>query len=81
MCIEIWYKIIADSLSILGSLLVDANIKKTDFIPPVKLEDGLKETIEYEFGLSPKNYTTWKESFSTVKIKEGIKMKKIITEE
>lgn len=36
------------------SLPVGANIKKTDFIPPVKLEDGLKETIEYEFGLSPK---------------------------
>ncbi len=38
------------------SLLVGANIKKTDFIPPVKLEDGLKETIEYEFGLPQKLY-------------------------
>lgn len=25
------------------------NIKRTSFIPPVKLEDGLKQTIEYEF--------------------------------
>ena len=28
---------------------VGKNIKKTDFIPPVTLADGLKKTIEYEF--------------------------------
>ena len=28
---------------------VGKNIKKTDFVPPVTLADGLKKTIEYEF--------------------------------
>lgn len=28
---------------------VGSNIKKTDFVPPVSLEDGLRATIEYEF--------------------------------
>jgi nucleoside-diphosphate-sugar epimerase len=28
---------------------VGNNVKKTDFVAPVKLEDGLKTTIEYEF--------------------------------
>ena len=32
-----------------NTYFVGANIKKTDFVPPVKLEDGLKQTIEYEF--------------------------------
>lgn len=33
------------------------NIKKTDFIPPVKLKDGLKQTIEYEFVNKVQGYT------------------------
>ena len=32
-----------------NTYFVGSNIKKTDFVPPVKLEDGLKQTIEYEF--------------------------------
>ncbi len=32
-----------------NTYFVGSNIKKTDFVPPVKLEDGLKATIEYEF--------------------------------
>ncbi len=32
-----------------NTYFVGANIKKTDLVPPVKLEDGLKQTIEYEF--------------------------------
>ena len=32
-----------------NTYFVGTNIKKTDFVPPVKLEDGLKQTIEYEF--------------------------------
>lgn len=32
-----------------NTCFVGSNVKKTDFIPPVKLEDGLKATIEYEF--------------------------------
>lgn len=32
-----------------NTYFIGTNIKKTDFVPPVKLEDGLKETIEYEF--------------------------------
>jgi len=32
-----------------NTYFVGKNIKKTDFKPPVKLEDGLKQTIEYEF--------------------------------
>ena len=28
---------------------VGSNIKKTDFVPPVALEQGLKQTIDYEF--------------------------------
>lgn len=28
---------------------VGRNIKKTDFVPPVSLEEGLKRTIDYEF--------------------------------
>jgi hypothetical protein len=28
---------------------VGGNIKKTDFVPPVTLAEGLKRTIEYEF--------------------------------
>lgn len=32
-----------------NTYFVGTNIKKTDFIAPVKLEDGLKRTIEYEF--------------------------------
>ncbi|MBR2261344.1 MAG: NAD-dependent epimerase/dehydratase family protein [Paludibacteraceae bacterium] len=32
-----------------NTYFTSSNIKKTSFIPPVKLEDGLKRTIEYEF--------------------------------
>ena len=32
-----------------NTYFVGKNIKNTDFVPPVKLEDGLKQTIEYEF--------------------------------
>ncbi len=28
---------------------VGSNIKKTDFVPPVALEEGLRRTIDYEF--------------------------------
>ena len=32
-----------------NTYFVGSNIKKTDFVPPVALEQGLKQTIEYEF--------------------------------
>lgn len=32
-----------------NSYFISTNIKKTDFAAPVKLEDGLRKTIEYEF--------------------------------
>ncbi len=32
-----------------NTYFVGSNIKKTDFVAPVKLEEGLKATIEYEF--------------------------------
>lgn len=32
-----------------NTYFVGNNIKKTDFVAPVKLEDGLRKTIEYEF--------------------------------
>ena len=32
-----------------NTYFVSSNIKKTDFVAPVKLEEGLKATIEYEF--------------------------------
>ena len=32
-----------------NTYFVANNIKRTDFTPPVKLEDGLKATIDYEF--------------------------------
>ena len=32
-----------------NTYFVGSNIKKTDFVPPVPLEQGLKQTIEYEF--------------------------------
>ncbi|MCR4631154.1 MAG: NAD(P)-dependent oxidoreductase [Treponema sp.] len=32
-----------------NTYFVGANIKKTDFVPPVALEQGLKQTIDYEF--------------------------------
>ena len=32
-----------------NTYFTSTNIKNTDFKPPVKLEDGLKQTIEYEF--------------------------------
>lgn len=32
-----------------NTYFVGSNIKKTDFVAPVKLEDGLKRTIDYEF--------------------------------
>jgi nucleoside-diphosphate-sugar epimerase len=40
-----------------NTYFVGANIKKTDFIPPVKLKDGLKQTIEYEFVNKVQGYT------------------------
>jgi nucleoside-diphosphate-sugar epimerase len=32
-----------------NTYFVGSNIKKTDFVPPVALEQGLKQTIDYEF--------------------------------
>ena len=32
-----------------NTYFVGTNIKKTDFVPPVRYEYGLKQTIEYEF--------------------------------
>lgn len=32
-----------------NTYFVGNNIKKTDFVPPVALEQGLKQTIDYEF--------------------------------
>ncbi len=32
-----------------NTYFVGSNIKKTDFVPPVSLEQGLKQTIDYEF--------------------------------
>lgn len=32
-----------------NTYFVGANIKKTDFVPSVRYEYGLKQTIEYEF--------------------------------
>ncbi|MCI5830187.1 MAG: NAD(P)-dependent oxidoreductase, partial [Spirochaetia bacterium] len=32
-----------------NTYFVGSNIKKTDFVAPVALEDGLKSTIDYEF--------------------------------
>ena len=32
-----------------NTYFVGNNIKKTDFVPPVSLEEGLRRTIDYEF--------------------------------
>ena len=58
LCFDILAKILHKKLVISSirvkkftqdTYFVGKNIKKTDFVPPVTLADGLKKTIEYEF--------------------------------
>ena len=40
-----------------NTYFVGSNIKKTDFVAPVTLEEGLRRTIDYEFVKKVQGYT------------------------